>query len=308
MSLRRTALSFLLSSVAMVCLSQGAMSAMPPPQARLIDNQRQPISADPEESRNIESGRLQTGNPLWAIPLNLLSATRDRPLFSPSRRPPAAAVVASPPAPPAAPPPAAPEQLQLRLVGTIVGTKQHMGVFIDQATQAVVRLQVGEGISGWTLRVVQARAAMFEKDRRETTLELPSRNGSNAPQQEALANSAPSPPAPQPAAQVPAQTGPADGRGATTGTWRDGDGQLIGPPPAPVANAADTAAAAKVDGGVVAPPLSYRAGADGASPPPQAANWRDGDGQLVQQPAAVLRHGAGTWIDGDGQFVPPPLR
>jgi hypothetical protein len=40
-----------------------------------------------------------TGNPLWAIPLSLLTATRDRPLFSVSRRPPvvAAPTVAPPP-------------------------------------------------------------------------------------------------------------------------------------------------------------------------------------------------------------------
>jgi len=48
-----------------------------------------------------------SGNPLWAIPLSGLSATRDRPLFTPSRRAPAAAV-AGPVA--AAPPAAAPER------------------------------------------------------------------------------------------------------------------------------------------------------------------------------------------------------
>src|SRR5262249_29523717 len=38
-----------------------------------------------------------TGNPLWATPVGQLSATRERPLFSPSRRPP-------PPPPPATAP------------------------------------------------------------------------------------------------------------------------------------------------------------------------------------------------------------
>ncbi|MGZ6195911.1 MAG: hypothetical protein ACXWML_11870, partial [Candidatus Binataceae bacterium] len=61
-----------------------------------------------------------SANPLWAIPLSRLSATRDRPLFRPSRRapaPPAAAPAAAltPPAPPAA----EPERPSLTLVGAI---------------------------------------------------------------------------------------------------------------------------------------------------------------------------------------------
>ena len=37
---------------------------------------------------------LPGGNPLWSIPLSALSATRERPIFSASRRPPQPAVVA----------------------------------------------------------------------------------------------------------------------------------------------------------------------------------------------------------------------
>ena len=40
--------------------------------------------------------RALSANPLWAIPLTQLSATRERPIFSPSRRPPPAAVAAEP--------------------------------------------------------------------------------------------------------------------------------------------------------------------------------------------------------------------
>lgn len=36
-----------------------------------------------------------TGNPLWAVPLKSLSVTRERPLFSPSRRAPAPPVLAA---------------------------------------------------------------------------------------------------------------------------------------------------------------------------------------------------------------------
>src|SRR6266404_7385178 len=39
---------------------------------------------------------LPTGNPLWSVPLSVLSATQERPIFLASRRPPQGAVVAPP--------------------------------------------------------------------------------------------------------------------------------------------------------------------------------------------------------------------
>ena len=116
------------------------------------------------------------GNPLWAIPLDSLSATRERPLFSPSRRPPSVAV-AVPPPPPPPPKVEAPEQPQLSLVGTVIGSAGRIGVFTDQATKAVVRLSIGEGHDGWILQAIDEREATLERDRRDVTLALPSRNG-----------------------------------------------------------------------------------------------------------------------------------
>src|SRR5438552_3274555 len=78
-----------------------------------------------------------SGNPLWAIPLTALSTTRERPIFSPSRRPPEPpAVVAAyvPPAKPEPAPPAEPNHPLLTLVGTIVGPLEGIGVFLDQVT------------------------------------------------------------------------------------------------------------------------------------------------------------------------------
>src|SRR5260370_29047492 len=44
---------------------------------------------------NREAGRpLPSGNPLWSVPLSVLTATQERPIFSASRRPPPRAVVA----------------------------------------------------------------------------------------------------------------------------------------------------------------------------------------------------------------------
>ena len=46
---------------------------------------------------------MPTGNPLWTIPLSQLAVTRDRPVFSPSRRPPAPVAAAPIYVPPPAP-------------------------------------------------------------------------------------------------------------------------------------------------------------------------------------------------------------
>src|ERR1019366_4651011 len=98
-----------------------------------IDVNRGTINLD-QSTPKAALEREPMGNPLWAIPLGSLSITRDRPLFTPSRRPPAPAVVA---APRVVPPkvvirPAEPEHPNLTLIGTVVGETEGIGVFLDQ--------------------------------------------------------------------------------------------------------------------------------------------------------------------------------
>ena len=114
-------------------------------------------------------------NPLWAIPLSSLPVTRERPIFTPSRRPPAPAVAAAPRVvpPKAVARPAEPEHPRLTLIGTVVGETEGIGVFLDQATHNFVRLKTGEGHAGWVLRSVKAREATLEKARQTETLRLP---------------------------------------------------------------------------------------------------------------------------------------
>jgi general secretion pathway protein N len=114
------------------------------------------------------------GNPLWAVPLKDLTATRERPIFSLSRRPPTPAVIATPAAAVVAPPkPVEPSRPQLTLVGTIVGVQRGFGIFQDQAANKALRLQTGEVHEGWVLREVRARATVFQKNDVRVTLELP---------------------------------------------------------------------------------------------------------------------------------------
>jgi general secretion pathway protein N len=120
---------------------------------------------------------VQSGNPLWAIPLRLLTATRERPLFAPSRRPPPPAVTntyrtAAVPPPPL-PKRTEPEKPQLSLIGTIAGQNEGIGVFVDRSAKTVVRLKTGEGHNGWVLRAVRRREVVLEKGRETAVLALP---------------------------------------------------------------------------------------------------------------------------------------
>jgi len=116
-------------------------------------------------------------NPLWAIPLKSLTATRERPLFAPTRRPPApvipAAQAQAPPPPPVAAKPAAPERPPLTLVGTILNADGNIAIVQDQTTQKVLSVRQGEAAAGWRVTDVTARAATVEKNAEVVTLALP---------------------------------------------------------------------------------------------------------------------------------------
>jgi general secretion pathway protein N len=121
---------------------------------------------------------VQPGNPLWAVPLSALTATRERPIFSASRRPPPPPAAARPvvqvrPAPPRA---AGSQRPRMSLVGTVAGA-EGIAVFVDQTTQTIVRLRTGEGHEGWVLRTVGAREVTLQNDRETAILALPPVNG-----------------------------------------------------------------------------------------------------------------------------------
>lgn len=125
---------------------------------------------------------LLSGNPLWAIPLNLLKATRERPIFLPSRRPPAPATVpaaaTAPPPPPTKPAPAPEaERPALTLVGVVSGVDDGFAVFVNTTTRDIVRLRTGEGYEGWILRSVKGREAVLENNRRNVVIEMPPPSG-----------------------------------------------------------------------------------------------------------------------------------
>jgi general secretion pathway protein N len=232
---KRTA-KLTIALLAGAALSAWAVAATPPagldtPESALnpvVDGSDRPAVAITRE-------RVPTGNPLWGIPVRILTATRERPLFSPSRRPPAPPVVAAPAPPtrsfaPAKPP--EPDHPLLTIVGTIVSASDSIAVFVDQATNEVIRIHAGQEHGGWVLRSVHGREASFEKNERTSTLalpapgEVPARGAAPA-----LAGMGQPVPAPLPVVTPAVAAAPAPLPAQAGNTWVDGDGNLIAPPP-----------------------------------------------------------------------------
>src|SRR5262249_14280341 len=136
----------------------------------------EPIGADPQaaeaDTPKLADDRAR-GNPLWAIPLNTLTTTRARPIFSPSRRPPPPPIVAAPYVPPPPARPVEPDRPQLTLVGTVTGEHEAFGGFLDQTANKIVRLKLGDLHGGWTLRQVRGREVMLQKHDEIVFLALP---------------------------------------------------------------------------------------------------------------------------------------
>lgn len=170
---RRVRMALLAAVLGGTCPAVALDLDTPPPPAPSVDLGLPPAGARPDAPR---------GNPLWAIPLATLSATRERPIFSPSRRPPPAAedTAAEDAEPDAAPTEAASTAPNLTLVGTIAGAEEGFGIFLEGETQEVLRLRTGETHEGWVLKSVKAREATLSHGENTVTLSLPAHEGGDA--------------------------------------------------------------------------------------------------------------------------------
>jgi len=116
-------------------------------------------------------------NPLHTQSLEHLSATRDRPLFSPSRRPPA------PPPPPvervpeAAAPPPPPD---VTLFGIVVDGEGARAIIRSGAAK-IARVQIGDDIGGWKVAQIDGRRLVLMLDGRLATFTLFNREGGTRP-------------------------------------------------------------------------------------------------------------------------------
>jgi general secretion pathway protein N len=124
-----------------------------------------------------------SGNPLWSVPLSVLTATQERPIFSASRRPPPRAV-AGPRIEPVIVPvakPAEPERPALLLIGAVVGDSDAIAVFLDRTNQGIVRLRAGDMHAGWVLSSVLPREVTLKKADQVEVLALQRQDGPGSP-------------------------------------------------------------------------------------------------------------------------------
>ena len=125
------------------------------------------LGADaPAPPKNLDGVTLS--NPLVAQSIERLSATLDRPLFSPSRRRAPTPPVARNPETPT-PPPSPPN---LVLSGVVMDGASARVVVLVGAEKRVVRAQIGEEIEGWMVSQITGRSLVLSQAGRFATFSL----------------------------------------------------------------------------------------------------------------------------------------
>jgi hypothetical protein len=105
-------------------------------------------------------------SPLAAQPLDRISNTRDRPLFSPTRRPPAPPpVVAVAPPPPPAPP-------DVALLGVVMDGEEARAVVRTGPAAKILRVGIGDDIGGWKVGQIEGRQLVLLLDGRTATFKM----------------------------------------------------------------------------------------------------------------------------------------
>jgi hypothetical protein len=119
------------------------------------------------------------GSPLWAVSLDLLPATRDRPLFSPSRRP--------PPPPPvsgrietvaAIPAPSRPPSVVL--LGIVADPDGTWALVRAGGSDKIMHARLGDDIAGWKVSEIESRRLVLSSDDRSVSFALFSRAGAKS--------------------------------------------------------------------------------------------------------------------------------
>ena len=104
--------------------------------------------------------------------LDALEATRQRPLFAPTRRPPPREA-ASAPAEAAAAPDAPVPAPNLELRGVIVGHDRRVAIVKHPQDAKTTDLSIGDRIDGWVVMAIQPRTIVLHRDFRSVALDMP---------------------------------------------------------------------------------------------------------------------------------------
>jgi hypothetical protein len=126
-------------------------------------------------------------SPLAAQPIEQLSATRERPLFSPTRRPPTPPPVVQTAAPPRPPPPPP----DVALFGVVMdGGEAHAIVRAGPAAK-VVRVRIGDDVGGWKVSQIDERQLVLSLNGRSATFTMFTTGGRGAPGADAISQKPP---------------------------------------------------------------------------------------------------------------------
>ena len=174
--------------------TQPQTQAQPQPQPQTQPRPQVPAQAPATPTAGLAS-------PLAVHSLDRLSATRERPLFSPSRRAPA-----PPPPPIVRPPPPPPEPPNVTLVGIVMDAEEARAIVQSGSKNEVRRVRVGDDIGGWKVAQIENRRLVLKLDSRQATFSMFS--GPRKPTPRAAAQSAARAAAPPAAAQAAPRAGP----------------------------------------------------------------------------------------------------
>jgi len=163
-------------------ISVAALLVLTPAPVAAADASPRPPPSPPAqagEGKSIDppplAGEVALPSPLAAQPLDRLSATRARPLFSPTRRPPAPpppVVVASEPPPPPPPP-------DVALFGIVMDGDGAQAVVRAGPADKIVRVRVGDDIGGWKVAQIDGRRLILSLDDRIATFLMFAGNSAN---------------------------------------------------------------------------------------------------------------------------------
>jgi hypothetical protein len=156
-------------------------------------------AADEAPSAQVQTEVATT--PLASQSLESLSATRERPLFSPTRRPPPPppVIVQGPPPPP--PPPPAPD---VALFGIVMDGENARAIIRPGPGAKVTRVGIGDDVGGWKVAQIDGRKLVLMLDGRMATFVMfttknanSARSGSALPAMDNKPQDAAVPPNPQ---------------------------------------------------------------------------------------------------------------
>ena len=111
-------------------------------------------------------------NPIVAQSIDSLSATRERPLFSPTRRPPVRPAAAPPPLVRRADPAPPPSPPAVVLLGVVIGADTARAFVRSEPPDKTLRVGIGDDIGGWKVSQIERRELVLSLGDRSATFKI----------------------------------------------------------------------------------------------------------------------------------------